>query len=847
MGSPEFGVLLRRYRLAVGLSQEALAERARMSINGISALERGYRQTPQRETLALLAGALALSGTQRQAFEAAAARRVKPRRREGSVTVGPWPDGSASVLPFALASFVGRETEVDEIGALLGARRLVTLTGPGGIGKTQTALQVAAGFARATNTPVCFAGLATIVDHFLVTPAIGVALGVQQVPSRPLIETLAAYLNDKPLLLILDNCEQVVANVAQIAETLLLKCPQLQILATSREPLMAGGERIYRLPSLTVSDSIALFADRAKAIDPHFSLNDETAPTIAEICRRLEGIPLAIELAAPHVTVLSLKALAGKLNDRLRLLTGGQRTALPRQQTMRATIDWSYNLLSTQEQRVFERLSVFVGGCTLSAATAVCAVDDLSEAATLDVLSLLVEKSLVLADLEIGEPRYWMLEPFRQYAYAKLVERGEERVVARRHALASLSMAEWFNRAFDFEVASMVRDRASHEVHNWRAALQWTLTERHDVVLGQELAGMLGPYFSFFLASAGNAIFFGHMEGRRWLTEALDLVDERIPSSAFAALNYAQARVAGNLREYKDELESSKLALRHYRTEGDRIGIVRAEATLCHAMLYLGRRSEARARLEEALLLARQLGECVSFTQACLLRLLAVATENDPVAAQGYIEEAIRIHKALAHVSSFAMALLDLSECELTWGNAEKALEHAMEALVAAPAGNAFVTCAALYEMSLCLASLARYDEAADRAREALDVACEYRFAVFVAWCVELLATIEAICKSLTPSHAEVCARMLGFTNMRLTTLGSARVPFVPLGYQRAIENLQAAIGANGVASCMAEGASMTEELAVAQMSSLSGPRVSALSGPGLSSGKNPPYPGRRA
>ena len=817
MGLSDFGTLLRSYRLAAGLSQEALAERARMSANGIGALERGYRRTPQRETLSLLARALALNDPQRQAFEAAATRRVKPRQRIGSVTVGPWPE-PASILPLALTSFVGRQAEVNEIAALVRAHRLVTLTGSGGIGKTQTALQVAAGLSRAPNAAVAFVGLAIIDDSSFVAPAIAGALGVQPVPRHPLIETLIAYLNNKTLLLILDNCEHVISDAALIAETLLLKCPQIRILATGREALTIGGERTYRLPPLTASDAIALFTDRAQAIDPHFTLNDRTAPTVGEICRRLGEIPLAIELAAARVDVLSLNSLAANLDDGLRILIGGERTALSRQQTMGATIDWSYNLLSAEERRVFERLSVFVGGCTLAAATEVCVTDGVSEAALLDHLASLIKKSLVLTDLETGEPRYWMLEPFRQYAYAKLAERGEQDAVARRHGVACLRMAEWFNSAFDSEVAPTVRSRASHEQANWRAALQWTLAERQDVVLGQELAGKLGPYFSFFLATARNAFFFGHMEGRRWIAEALELVNERTPGGAFAALKYAQARIAGNLREYEPELECSKVALSYYRAVDDALGIVRAQTTLSHALLYLGRRAEATVILEEALQIARQVGERARFTYACLLRLFAIATQNDVVAARASIEEAIRHHTALAHETSVAMSLLDLSECELGAGDPELALTHATESLAAAPIGNAFARSTALYAVSLCLAHIARYDEAAKRAREALDIAREHHFVAYVAWCVEHLATVA----TLRPDNAQEpqtlharAARILGYADARLKAIGSARLPFVQPHYRRVLNLLHDAMGAPAVRSLMAEGAAMTEDKAI--------------------------------
>ena len=333
--APHFGMLLRRYRLAAGLSQEALAERARMSINGISALERGYRRTPQHETLALLAGALALDEGKREEFEAAAARSGSPRRLGGaSVTVGPWTDTTNSNLPLALKSFVGRETELDEIVALAHDHRLVTLVGVGGLGKTETALHVGRSLNDSSDTAVYFVALAPVSDPSLVVTAIASTLGVQEVPNRPLLETLIVYLKNKTLLLILDNCEHIIAQTAEIAQAILSSCAHVQILATSRELLRVAGEQGYRLPSLSVPSpkeaggiratdaaaygAIVLFADRARGVDHRFVLTDENAPVVAELCRRLDGIPLAIELAAARVNQLSPRVLAEKLKNRFR-------------------------------------------------------------------------------------------------------------------------------------------------------------------------------------------------------------------------------------------------------------------------------------------------------------------------------------------------------------------------------------------------------------------------------------------------------------------------------------------------------------------------------------------------
>ncbi len=807
--TPDFGTLLRRYRLAAGLSQEALAERARMSANGIGALERGYRRGPQRETVDLLAGALELDAEQRRAF-ALAARSGTPRRRGASVAVGPWPSAGKGGLPIALTNFVGRKIELDEIVALVREHRLVTITGPGGIGKTQTALHVAGAVGEAASGGVCFVGFAPVSERSLVTPAIASALGLQKVPNRPLLETLVAFLKDKSQLLILDNCEHVIAEVAQVTEALLLGAPFLRILAASREPLLSTGERTYRLPSLTEDDAVALFADRAQAVDAHFSLTGENTVTVGEICRQLDGIPLAIELAAAHVNALSVTALAEKLDDRFRILIGGQRTSLPRQQTMRATIDWSYELLSPPERRLFERLSVFVGGATLAAATGVCTGEEVAEADVLDLMASLVDKSLVIVELSGDQPRYKMLQSFRQYARDRLAERGEESIVEYRHAIACLELAEWLNRAFDSEVAVAVSARCNEESANWRAALHWALSLGNDVLLGQRLAGALGPVFSFFLATAEATFFFRHVEGRSWIAEALELVNEETPQNAVAALKLAEARIAGNLREYWLELESSREALAHYRSLGDSLGIVRAQVAVIHALLYLGQSAEAKATIEEALPLARELNAGSRFTLACILRLKALAVD-DIFAARAYVTEALEIHDELGHRSSYPMALLDLSECEFRSGNSEQALRLAEEALAAAPPSNAFLRYTGLYAISLYLTSSARYDEAKQYAHEALDLACEHDAKIYVAWVLEQLAVIAG------PLPAS--ARLLGFAEARLTSQGSARLPFLQEPRDVLLGALHDALGAQSVAKLMAEGARMTEERAVEELS----------------------------
>ncbi len=822
-GSSSFGRLLRRYRIAAGLSQEALADRARMSTNGISALERGYRRTPQRETLALLAGALALDDEQRKDFETTARSGWAPRGP--SVTLGPWPDAGIANLPFALTTFVGRERELDEIATLVRQHRMVTLTGAGGIGKTQTALR--AGTQSTIDGAVCFVDLSSIGDPSLGAAAIAAPLRLQEVSNRPLLDTVLAYLKNKTLLLILDNCEHVITAAATVAGNVLGGCPRVRILATSREPLRAAGEHCYRLPSLSVpsrrairrkgatlaasSAAITLFTDRARAVDHRFELTEESAPIIGEICRRLDGIPLAIELAAARVNVLSVKAIAEKLDDRFRILTGGHRTALPRQQTMRATIDWSYDILAAPEQRVFERLSVFPGGCGLAAATSVCVSDEVAEDDLITLLASLVDKSLLVADFEGMEPRYRLLESFRQYAREKLAARSEQRMVARRYASACLDLVERFNHAYDFEPDEVWRTLAQEELDNWRAVLQWALTERSDILLGQRLVGDLATVWGEFAI----------LEGRRWITFALGLVDEATPMSVVAGLNCAHATVAWRLREHDVQLASSEMALARYRALGDPLGIARAQSLAGHSLSSLKRVAEAKVLLNEARLVG-SLGDrrLVAFILRCLA--MANVIGGDLVGGRRYLMEALPLYEALGAKLGIAATMNDLAELEFSVGNAELALQHATEALVAARESNDMrVVAMTLNAMAEHFVSMARYNEAEQHAREGLDIALEQQLGVVAAWHLQTLAEITVLRLPLGEAReARTCvraARILGFVGARLAALGSAVGDDRP-GYDRALAMMCDMIGTDVVQTSMAAGAAISEEQAVEEI-----------------------------
>jgi predicted ATPase/DNA-binding CsgD family transcriptional regulator len=350
--------------------------------------------------------------------------------------------GGTDNLPVQLTSFVGRNRELTELGGLLASTRLLTLTGAGGCGKTRLALQLAAEASDRYPDGAWFLGLAPLSDPALIESALATMLGVRPLPGRTPVSAAVLHLSTRRALVLLDNCEHVLEPSRQLSDALLRGCPDVTVVATSREPLGLGGETTWRVPSLGHSDAERLFTERAAKVRPNFAVTADSAPHVGRICQDLDGIPLAIELAAARVRVLSVERIATELGDRFHLLTGGERDALPRLQTLRASVDWSYELLDALERTLLRRLGVFQGGFTLDACEGVCADDQLDRYAVLDLLTSLVDKSLVLVE-ERGSPsRYAMLETIRQYALELLAEAGEAGPLRDRHADAFLALAE---------------------------------------------------------------------------------------------------------------------------------------------------------------------------------------------------------------------------------------------------------------------------------------------------------------------------------------------------------------------------------------------------------------------
>jgi len=590
-------------------------------------------------------------------------------------------DAYPNNLPLQLTGFVGREREMAEVERLLGTSRLLTLTGTGGCGKTRLALQVAADLLEEYPDGVWFVDLAPLSDSELVAQAVAFTLGLRDVPGEPILSTLRNYLKARHVLLVLDNCEHLLDACATLADALLRSCPKVLLLTTSREALGISGETAYRVPSLSLPDprqlpplasmsqyeAVRLFVERAVAVQPSFAVNDQNAPAVAKVCWRLDGMPLAIELAAARVRGLGVEQLAARLDDRFRLLTGGSRTALRRQQTLRAAIDWSHDLLPEADKALLCRLAVFAGGWTLEAAEAVCAGGVVESGEVIDLLLRLVDRSLVVADTERYPVRYRLLETIRQYAGEKLFESGDSASVRDRHLEWYLALAERaasHMRSGDDQLTWL--ERAEQEHDNLRAVLVWSLARDEDAGTALRLAASVGEFWPLtetrerlgpVLARSG-----GEPAAR---LEALWLV-------AIAESLAGQWHRARELRE-------GALALA--RELGDRRLIARALTSLSHVASDRGDYAEARPLREEALGIAREVADR-GITAWVLLHLsMLLYLQGDYAASRPLAEEGLAISRDLADSTSASLQLLILGNLVLGEGDLRLARALAEESV----------------------------------------------------------------------------------------------------------------------------------------------------------------------
>ena len=688
-GPTPFGARLRRARLDAGLTQEALAERAALSARAVSDLERGRNRAPRPDTLRLLTAALGLAAGERAALaraaQAVAARQPGPAVRHN--------------LPLQLTSFVGRECELAAVRerVLQADVRLLALTGPGGVGKTRLAHQAAATLVGDFPDGVWLVELAPLADPDRVPAAVAEGLGLALSPSRPPTAQLVDWLRPRRLLLVLDNCEHLLDACATLAAGLLRVCPGLRLLATSREALGLAGETTWPVPPLALPDAqrrppaaaltrvaaVALFLDRARAVRSDFRLAEHNAPAVAQICRRLDGLPLAIELAAARVRALPVEDLLARLEDRFRLLTGGSRAALARHQTLRAAVDWSYDLLTGPERALFGRLSVFAGGFALEAAEQVGAGEGLDAADVPDLLARLVDKSLVLLGAPPdGAARYRLLETLRQYSQERLVASGACEPARDRHAAHYLALAERAALAPTSAPARRGRervawlDRLEREHDDLRAALRWLLGRR-DGAAALRLAGVLGRLWHVRGPVA---------EGRVWLDAVLAL-PAAAPPAAPVALRAAVLHEAGRLAADQGDWAAAAahhteaLALR--RRGGPAAGLDQAWSltALADAVSRLGEFGRARALLAEGVERFRAAGHGQGEGVALMALGTVVRRQAGPAAARPlYAASAARL-RASPDRAGLAQALDHLARVARAAGDLPRAFALQREAL----------------------------------------------------------------------------------------------------------------------------------------------------------------------
>jgi predicted ATPase/class 3 adenylate cyclase/DNA-binding CsgD family transcriptional regulator len=622
----------------------------------------------------------------------------------------------AQHLPVQFTNFVGREAEMNDVRQILAGNRLVTLTGAGGVGKTRLGVQVAAQMVGEFGGGVWYVDLAPITDPDLVAVAVIRALGLPDQPGRSTMDTLLRFVGDRRMLLVLDNCEHLLDASAVLVVALLEGCPAVTLMATSREPIGVAGEVSWRVPSLSLADeAIELFTDRARRVRPDFRLTDENAATAAEICRRLDGVPLAIELAAARVRVLSLTEIRDGLHDRFRLLTGGARTVVRRQQTLRASVDWSHALLTEPERLVFARLAVFMGGFDLDAAEAVAGGGDVERFQVLDLLTLLVDKSLVVAESASGRTRYRLLETVRQYALEKLGESGEADAVRARHRDHYLAMAAMLDTPAPTGHERRL-DQADTEIDNLRAAFVWS-RENSNTALASQLVSSLQPLW----LGRGRI-----REGLAWFDAALTDQNaqpaEVAPAVRAAAL--ADKATLNALMGATDSMEQALQALAIAREVDDPALLLRA-LTACGGIAVYDP-EVARPYFAEAIGLARSIGDGWRLGQILAWQAFEGVMVGDPIAVRAAAEEGRDLGDAIGDRFASHSCRWSLGVAQGMSGDPVGAVAQLSEVIAEAHAAHdVYWECCALFMQARMLAHHGDPSAARDAANAAVEAAAE--------------------------------------------------------------------------------------------------------------------------
>ncbi|HET8630957.1 MAG TPA: helix-turn-helix domain-containing protein [Thermomicrobiales bacterium] len=831
----EWSAVLRALREAAGVTQEGWAARLGYGRRTIQRWERGdgAPDAAATEALVRLCGDLRLFRQYRQGALASLTLTAdllrdllaEARQRErGRAAAAPTalavlpPPRPAHNLPADLTSFIGRERERAEVARRLAGTRLLTLTGVGGVGKTRLALEVARGLADEYPDGVWLVELAALAEPALVPAAVARSVGVREQPGRAPADALAEALGPRRLLLVLDNCEHLLDACAALAARLLRAGPHLRILATSREPLGVPGEVAWPVPPLAVPDedeaaplaalagaeAVQLFATRAGAARPGFALTAKNAGAVARICRRLDGLPLALELAAARTRALTPEEIAARLDDRFPLLAHGDRAAPPRHRTLRAALDWSYALLDGAERRLFDRLAVFAGDFTLAAAEAVCAGDGIAAGDVFELLARLVGRSLVFADTagEDGETRYRLLEMVREYAAERLAARGGADPLRGRHAAWVVALAEEAAAAFHGPAEGRWLRRVERSHAEVRAALVWALARGEA-----ETALRLGAVLWWAWGVQGRAA-----EGRAWLERTLALPGATAPTRPRARVLAYGARFplvqgdAATVRSWLDEAGTLGREL------GDDVALLAVGTMRAQLLQFAGEFTAAEAAIADALALARRLGDVWAECRLLEMRAHAALRGGDAPTAAALLEEDARLARRAGDAWGLATALGELGDLARERGAPAEAGALYAEAL-ALREGLGIPGATPSLRHNLGYVALAAGDltGAAASFADALDQFRRLGERRGVAECLIGLAGVAA-----AEGRTADAARLFGAGEAALAALGSDIWPSNRADHERGVALARAALGPAAFAAARAAGRALPPEDAVA-------------------------------
>ena len=722
-------------------------------------------------------------------------------------------------LPRQLTSFIGREREMEEVKTLFAHTYLLTLTGSGGCGKTRLGLQVAADLVGEYKDGAWIVELAALADPDLVTQEVASALGVREGQGDSILDTLLNYLKPRQLLLMLDNCEHLIEACTALTDSLLRSCPNLKIMVASREALGIEGESTYRVPSLSLPDpknlppveklntyeAVKLFIDRAVAAVSTFTVTNQNASAVAQICHRLDGIPLAIELAAARIKVLEVEEITARLDDRFRLLTGGSRTALPRQQTLRATIDWSYNLLSEQESVLLGRLSVFMGGWTFEAAEEICVGEGVEDYEVLDLLTSLVEKSLVVAEGQGGKKRYHLLETVRQYARDRLLDSGESATLRDRHLEWYLEFTERAEPELSGPDQVEWLDWLESELDNLRAALEWSLGGE-EVEIGLRLAGAL----NWFWFRRGY-----YNEGQRWLEESLS-GSSRLPASERTKSARANALWGAGLMlfgksDYGLAAAPFEESLALYQELGDKQG---AGYSLICLGVVSGRQGDyvrGRALYEEGLSMFREVGDKLGISFSLWLLGGNARFQGDYERATPLLEESLALSREMGNKWIISTSLLELGRVAFNQGDYERAKALVEENLVLCrELGGKRGIAQLLHLLGLVALGQDDHDRATELFKESLALNQELGVKDFIAYCLEGLAGV-----AVAQGESEPGAIILGAAEGIRKAISAPPPPSERVEIDRNVAAVRAGLDEKTFTEAWAQGRKMSMEEAV--------------------------------